>query len=204
MIVNGYEIGHNANLREANLSYANLSRANLNGANLRWANLRWANLSGADLSGADLSGADLSGADLSRANLSRADLSGADLSRANLSRANLSGADLSGADLSGAELPKFQICPEEGSFIAFKKLHKSVVCKLMIPADAERTSSLVGRKCRASKVIVLEGEGSSLHDKSVVYRVGATVVPDSYDPDIRVECANGIHFFITRKEAEEY
>ena len=184
MIVNGYEIGHNANLREANLSYANLSRANLNGANLRWANLRWANLSGADLSGADLSGADLSGADLSRA--------------------NLSGADLSGADLSGAELPKFQICPEEGSFIAFKKLHKSVVCKLMIPADAERTSSLVGRKCRASKVIVLEGEGSSLHDKSVVYRVGATVVPDSYDPDIRVECANGIHFFITRKEAEEY
>ena len=25
-----------------------------------------------------------------------------------------------------------------------------------------------------------------------------------FDPDIRVECTSGIHFFITRREAEEY
>ena len=26
----------------------------------------------------------------------------------------------------------------------------------------------------------------------------------SFDDDVRVECAQGIHFFITRKEAEDY
>ena len=54
MIVNGYEIKP-----EANLKWADLSGAYLIGANLKWANLGEAYLSGADLSGADLSGADL-------------------------------------------------------------------------------------------------------------------------------------------------
>jgi hypothetical protein len=27
---------------------------------------------------------------------------------------------------------------------------------------------------------------------------------DNYDPGIRVECTAGIHFFMTRREAEEY
>jgi Family of unknown function (DUF5758)/Pentapeptide repeats (8 copies) len=192
----------------ADLSGADLSRANLSWANLSRANLSRANLSGSDLSGANLSRAGLSGAGLSRANLSRAGLSGAglsgaDLSRANLSRANLSRANLSGADLSGANLPSFQICPEEGDFIAWKKV-KGGVLKLLIPASAKRTSSLVGRKCRAEFVQVLEGEGVSNHDGKTVYKPGSVVYPDKYDDDIRVECTSGIHFFMTRKEAEEY
>jgi hypothetical protein len=217
-----------ANLSSANLSGADLTRAylsgaNLSGANLPSADLSSANLSGANLSGADLSSANLSGADLSSANLTRAYLSSADLTRADLSSAdltraylssanltraylssaNLSGANLTRAYLSGARLPVFQICPEEGAFIAWKKTRSGVV-KLLIPADAERTSTLVGRKCRASKAIVLEGFGQSLHNPSLSYEVGVTVLPDSYNGDIRIECTNGIHFFITKKEAEEY
>jgi hypothetical protein len=187
-----------ADLSEANLSGANLSWANLSGANLSWANLSEANLSGANLSWANLSEANLSGADLSGANLSEANLS-----RANLSRANLSGANLSGANLYKVKLPHFQICPEEGDFIAWKKVNGGVL-KILVPAEAKRTSSLVGRKCRAEFVKVLEGEGVSKHDGKTLYKAVGTVYPDRYDDDIRIECTSGIHFFMTRREAEEY
>ena len=135
-------------------------------------------------------------------------LDGTEREIANLQGANLRGANLQGADLTDAQLPDYQICPEEGAFIAYKKLRGGVVAKLGIPRDAQRTSSLIGRKCRASKAKVLELSGGatealSRHDYSFVYRLGE-YVEAALDADIRVECTSGIHFFITRKEAEEY
>ncbi len=193
---------------------ANLSGANLSGANLRGANLSGAYLSDANLSCANLSCANLSDANLSCANLSCANLRGANLSCANLRGANLRGANLScanlrGANLRGANLPYFAICPETGAFRAFKRLRDGVIAEVEIPADAARTSSLVGRKCRAERALVVSLSGVadfgvSRHDSSVVYRVGEIVVADSYSPDIRVECSHGIHFFVTRREAEDY
>ena len=163
------------------------------GANLRGANLRGANLRGADLYGADLRGADLYGADLYGA-----DLYGADLR----------GADLYGADLYGVKNLTFSIVPEEGAFIGWKKLLNGVIAKLEIPAEAKRNSTPISRKNRAEFVRVLElfgaAEGVSIHDRATVYRAGEIVKPDSYDADIRVECTNGIHFFTTRAEAENY
>jgi len=165
-------------------------RADLRGAYLSEADLREANLSRADLSGAYLSGADLRGADLREA-----DLRGADLREAYLR----------GADLREARLPHFQIA--DGDLIGWgqKGLH---IVKMRIPADAKRTASLVGRKCRAEWVEVLEIEGAdecrSRGGVGSVYRVGETVRPDSYDDDIRIECTHGIHFFQTRLEAEEW
>ena len=144
-----------------------------------------------------------------RAGGARADLSGANLSGADLRGADLSGANLYGAALRGADLPDFSVCPEAGSFTAFKKLRGGVIATLEIPAEARRTSSLVGRKCRAefARVLALstgERSGYSMHDDAFVYRVGEIVRPDAYDDDIRVECAPGIHFFISRREAERY
>jgi hypothetical protein len=188
------EGGVRASLSEANLSRANLSRANLSSADLSWA----------DLSGANLSEANLSRANLSEANLSRANLSWANLYGANLSRANLYGAYLSRVNLYGAYLPHFQICPEEGDFVAWKAVRGKEVIKLLVPKEAKRTSSLVGRKCRAEFVVVLEGQGVSLHDGVTKYEPGMKVFPDKYDPDIRVECTSGIHFFMTKREAEGY
>jgi hypothetical protein len=75
------------------------------------------------------------------------------------------------------------------------------VIALTIPAEAKRTSSLVGRKCRAEFVIPM---GSGTSRRGGVYVEGEVFRPDSYDADIRVECTNGVHFFITRREAEEY
>ena len=198
-----------ADLRNADLRVADLIRANLRGADLSNADLIRANLSGANLRGADLSGADLSNADLSGANLRGADLrvanlSGADLIRANLSNADLSNADLRVANLRGARLPYFQI-PQQGTLTVWKVASGKLI-KLLIPAKAKRTASLVGRKCRAeyAKVLWIEGGepvGSS-YDSRTVYAVGKMIKPDSYDDDIRIECSNGIHFFLTKEEAE--
>ena len=199
-----------ANLTDAILSYANLRSADLRYADLKDAILRHAILYHADLEGADLTGAILSYASLSYAVLSGANLSGADLSGADLSYAILRGADLTDANLEGANLPDFQICPQDGAIIAFKKVRCGFILKLEIPADAKRTSSLIGRKCRASKARVLEAlntnetEFYSIHDPHFIYKVGETVEASDFNDDIREECKPGIHFFMTLEEAIKY
>ena len=226
MIVNGYEIKPEANLSWAYLSGAYLSEADLSGANLSKASLIEANLSGAYLSGADLSGADLREAYLSRADLREANLRGADLHGANLSVAYLSGANLRGASLSeaylsGANLSEanlsgaknvpsipWTIVPSEGDIIVYKKLLEGV-CTLLIPKEAKRLNA-TGRKCRAEFAIVLNLPedvtiGHSIHDDTFVYEVGQRVTPkEPFCEDRWAECSSGIHFFITREEAENY
>lgn len=77
-------------------------------------------------------------------------------------------------NLSGAKSLSLPIaCPEEGSFIGFKKCQNDMIVKLEIPKDALRCSA-TGRECRCSKAKVL----------SITNRWN--------------ECSTGIHFFITR------
>jgi len=198
---------YGANLSGANLSGANLYGADLYGADLYGANLSGADLYGADLSGANLSGANLYGADLSGANLSGSNLYGANLYGANLSRANLSGANLSGAK--NAERAAAQtVIAAQGELRVWKKLREGVA-ELRIPAEARR-SNASGRKCRAEYAVVVslpeECEvGHSMHDDSFEYRVGETVRPrQPWCEDRWQECASGIHFYITREEAEAH
>ena len=195
-----------ADLSGANLSGANLYGANLYGANLSRANLTRADLSGADLSGANLSGANLYGANLSRANLTRADLYGADLYEADLSGANLYGANLYETKNADLAIARTRILPE-GEIIGWKKCESDVIVKLRIPAGAARSHAF-GRKCRAAFADVLEVHGAeygvSRHDGRTRYRVGERVTPDTFNDNWKEECAEGIHFFITRAEAEAY
>ena len=208
MEVNGYKIEFGADLRYANLQganlrYANLRYANLQGANLRYANLRYANLQGANLQGANLQGANLRVANLRVANLQDA----------NLQDANLRVANLQDANLQDAKLPHFQI-PQEGTLTVWKKLSDNRVAKLEIPEDAKRTASLIGRKCRADRAKVLSIQdnlgtdyydaGMGWYDRCTTYIVGEITQADKYDDDFRIECTHGIHFFLTREEAEEW
>jgi uncharacterized protein YjbI with pentapeptide repeats len=190
----------------AYLSGANLSGANLSGANLSGANLSDAYLGGANLGGANLGGANLSDANLGGANLSGANLSGANLSDAYLIDANLSGAYLGGAKGAETAIAMTRILPE-GTLIGWKKLRDGVIAKLMIPEYAKRSHAF-GRKCRAEFAEVLELHGAevgySKHDSTFVYRVGDVVKPHKWSEDWQDECAGGIHFFITRLEAENY
>ena len=132
----------------------------------------------------------------------KANLSGADLSKANLSKANLSWANLSGADLS--TILSQRTILEDGDIIGWKKLQGGVICKLKIPAEARRVGGLIGRKCRAEYAEVLEGVGESYNDSTFTYKPGTRVTPSAFDPNPLVECAEGIHFFVTRQEAENY
>ncbi len=165
--------------------------ANLRSANLRSANLRSANLYGANLYGA---------------NLRSADLYGANLYGANLRSANLYGANLKDAKNADLVIAQTRILPA-GSLIGWKKCKHDVIVKLRIPEEARRSHAF-GRKCRAEFADVLEIIGAeqavSSHDGVTVYRTGERVIPDSFDENWQEECAPGIHFFITKEEAENY
>jgi hypothetical protein len=119
----------------------------------------------------------------------------------------LRSADLQSADLRSADLDFYQICPEEGGFHAFKKTTLGV-CKIYIPADAKRINAIGSRKCRASKIKVISGDGcggqSPTHTKKIIYEKGATYECEDFCDDARSECAPGIHFFITKQEAENW
>ena len=163
--------------------------------------------------------ADLAMTDLSEVNLRGADLRGANLRGANLYGANLYGANLVGTNLRGANISMSIACPEEGSFIGFKKAvdknnEIEYIVKLEIAENALRSSATT-RKCRCSKAKVLsitnlDGTDAdtdvaySNYDHGFIYKIGEIVEVADFDTDRWNECSTGIHFFITRKEAVDY
>jgi hypothetical protein len=159
------------------------------------------------LAGANLAGAYLAGANLAGANLTGAYLAGANLTGAYLAGANLAGAYLARAKGSDLVIAMTRILPD-GQLIGWKKCDGNVIVKLQIPAEAKRSHAF-GRKCRAEFADVLEVIGGEVgitdnHGPRTEYRVGQRVTPDSFDDNWMDECSNGIHFFITRLEAENY
>ena len=198
-----------ANFSNQDLSYADLSCASLHGADFSGANLRDANLCDANFCNANLS----------NANLCFVNLNFAKLCNANLHYADIRCANFSNADLSGTKNMMYipMACPEEGSFIGFKKAayaDKYYIVKLKIPADALR-SSATSRKCRCNKAKVLEIQnidGSktnidvvhSIYDPSFQYKTGQIVEEPKYDDNRFNVCSKGIHFFINRQEAVDF
>lgn len=112
-------------------------------------------------------------------------------------------------------------CPETGSYIAYKKAYVQskvyadidVIVKLQILANAKR-SSAGGNKCRASAAKVLSissinkktyyKKAFSMFDPDFIYEVGKIVKVSNFNENRWDECAEGIHHFLTRKEAEVY
>ena len=232
MWLRGEEGGERADLRNAYLWNANLIGANLSYADLSGADLWNANLKDIDLSGADLSDADLSDANLKYANLIGANLTDANLRNVCLRNADLMGADLSAADLTYADLRNVCLrnadlkniktsmytvgynlaCPEEGSFIGYKKSNGCII-ELLILEDAKRSSATT-MKCRCNKAKVLNIENivtgekveetSSDYDPNFIYKVGEIVSVKDFDEDRWNECAPGIHFFVSKENALKY
>jgi len=61
---------------------------------------------------------------------------------------------------------------------------------------------IAGRRIWNGDVAVKKG--NSQHDPDFVYTVGKIVKPDVWNENRWEECESGIHFFITRIEAEKY
>jgi hypothetical protein len=155
------------------------------------------------------------------ADLRKAKLYGSQLRGANLYHANLEGCDLKHANINGTTIghplknwkelnwlfARTRILPE-GDIFGYKKCANNIIVKLLIRKEHKRSHSL-GRKCRAEEATVVEIFGArtaySVHDPTFSYEVGQIVKPkQEFNEDWREECTSGIHFFITREEAENY
>lgn len=195
--------------------------------------LRGSDFSDQELWEVDFSHADLTGVDFSRslchncnfsyANLKNVDFTSADLRGCSLAYADISGANmyfsmLEHADLTGIisdeNTQYFKMhCPETGAFLGYKKCFGFRIVQLLIPADARRTSA-TNTTCRCDKAKVLTikdmetnqdyDEAISYVDQNFIYRRGQWIEAKNFNPDRWVDSTGGIHFFLTRKEAEAY
>lgn len=140
----------------------------------------------------------------------------------NLSYTDLRYVDLRYTDLRYANLSYIKInyrtlgyhlaCPEEGSFIGYKKANKHLI-KLLILEDSKRSSATT-LKCRCDKAKVLSitniktgkeiSEIASDYDKNFIYKVGKIVEVKDFDEDRWNECSTGIHFFMNKESAINY
>lgn len=224
----GYE-NMRADLSDADLSYVELMNIDLSGANLERANLSHANLRGAILYRVNLYDAVLIYTDLSFACLYCANLHGSDLFKANLFKTNLIGANLCFASLwkailkdtklehtnlhsvnlrdakgSNIEYRKGKILTE--SIVGYKKCKDNTIVTLEIPRGAI-VFSVNGDECRTNKAKVVEIEGHNRaysRFKYMSYYVGDEITVYDFNCEYNIECGAGIHFFTTRKEAENY
>ena len=139
---------------------------------------------------------------------------GADLQGADLQGADLQGADLQGACLRGAIGFHVWACPPSGGFTAWKKGGNGEIIKLKIPWWSRRVSPVGCRKCRAEFAITLSIEKNGKSEASCenwnnnypyTYEVGKVQgSPNGYDATLLDECRPGIHFFLTKKDAEDF
>lgn len=137
----------------------------------------------------------------------------ADLRDANLCAANLRDANLRDANLCGANLPELTaartLIVPQGTLIGWKKCLDGVIVRLRVPCQARR-SNATGRKCRAEWVKVLQVIGADVGVTNppdgvrTEYRAGDIVRCHEWCEDRWNKCAGGIHFFLTREEAEAY
>ena len=90
--------------------------------------------------------------------------------------------------------------------IGYKKCMNDVIVTLLIPRGAI-VFSVNGGKCRTNraKVIAIDGadRAYSIY-KYMTYYVGDEFNIYDFDLQYNEECAPGIHFFMTRSEAENY
>lgn len=160
-----------------------------------------------DLSDLDLRMLDLSYSNLSNTNLSYANLVYAILDNTDLSYANLEHAYLSNAILDEKEqIRKGMILKE--SMIGYKKCKLGTIVTLEIPKGAS-VFSINNDKCRTNKAKVIEiSDGKKIaysnYDNFFIYKLGKEIEVKDFDLRYNVECSSGIHFFRTRKEAENY
>lgn len=214
----------NVDLSCANLENSDLNDANLYNANLTKANLNWASLCGADLQFANLIFSSLKNADLRFANLKGADLKNSYLKGAYLGDANLKGAEFNYSNLANTSLEwakgdlieyrKGKILTEDiigykvccRDFYNIEQPAKRVIVTLKIPRGSI-VFSINGRKCRTNraKVIAIEGADRAYSTyKYMSYYVGDEFNIYNFNCEYNTECAEGIHFFMTREEAFNY
>lgn len=178
----------------------NFKYCSLNGSLFDESTLKYSNFKSNTLRGASFRFSDLTDADFP--NATEADINGIDLTY------------IIGKD----KIEGYLILPE-GDIIGYKKVISKgkgdAIAKLLISSDARRFKSYSGIcRCEKAKVLsitTLKGvslkSAHSIYNSSdcpLWYKVGEIAIPDLFDPNPFKECSNGIHFFLTEKEAINY
>ncbi len=163
-------------------------------------------------------GCPMKGANFKNARMVTASFRYCDMRECNIEGADLFGAVLEFAKLDGIisndDTKWFRLhCPETGAFLAYKKCVNDRMVQLLVPADAKRTSATL-RSCRCNKAKVLTiksfdfkenfDEAWSLVDENFVYKRGEWVEVKDFNEDRWQDSTTGIHFWMTRAEAEAY
>ncbi len=163
--------------------------------------------------GCSMKGADFKNARMVTASFRRCDMRGCNIEDANLFGAVLEHADLEGI-ISNEGTKWFRLhCPEKGAFLGYKKCVNDRMVQLLIPADAKRTSAtLPSCRCSKAKVLTIKScdftknfdEAWSLVDENFVYKKGEWVEVKDFNEDRWQDSTTGIHFWMSRAEAEAY
>lgn len=163
-------------------------------------------------------GCSMKGANFKNAKMVTASFRYCDMRECNIEGADLFGAVLEFADLEGIvsseETKWFRLrCPEKGAFLGYKKCVNDRMVQLLIPADAKRTSAtLPSCRCNKAKVLTIKSfdfqenfdEAWSLVDENFIYKKGEWVEVKNFNENRWQDSTTGIHFWMSRAEAEAY
>ena len=210
------------------LSCIELTDADLTGFNLKDIKFSLSAFERVTFNNADLSRCEMENALFDGCSFRSAKFDGANMRGASMRCCDMSGSSIRGADLFCAVLEKAKLdsvivdehtkwfrmhCPETGAFLGYKKCVNDRLVRLLIPAEAKRTSATLP-SCRCSKAKVLsiqnfEGteefeEAWSLVDENFVYRKGQWVEVPDFNEDRFMDSTTGIHFWMSREEAIGY
>lgn len=214
-----YSSFRGATIENSNFSYSDFYCSEMNGITINFSDLRNSSFIKACLQGGDFTKTKINSTDFRNS-----DLTGAWFKTANFNDDISHGQHktdfniyFENADLTGVRFKddfknsytfkRLMILPEEGSFIGWKKCKNNVIVKLLIPQNSDRINT-TKRNCRAAFVEVLDviggNKGISFYDENVIYETGIRIHADEFDSDWKNEETHGIHFFLTKQEAEIY
>lgn len=222
-IVAGRKAGERLAFIEKEIWDMDLSGMDLSGMDFTLSSFQNTVLNGVDFEGSSVENALFDGCGLRGANFRNAEMKTASFRYCDMRECNIEGANLFGAVLEFANLEGivsdedtrwFRLhCPEEGAFLGYKKCVNDRMVQLLIPADARRTSAtLPSCRCSKAKVLTIKSfdftqnfdEAWSLVDENFVYKKGQWVEVKDFNENRWQDSTTGIHFWMTRAEAEGY
>lgn len=180
--------------------------------------LNHVNFENSSVENALFDGCSMKGANFKNAKMVTASFRYCDMRECNIEGADLFGAVLEFANLEGIvsseETKWFRLrCPEKGAFLGYKKCVNDRMVQLLIPADAKRTSAtLPSCRCNKAKVLTIKSfdfqenfdEAWSLVDENFIYKKGEWVEVKNFNENRWQDSTTGIHFWMSRAEAEAY
>ena len=223
-----HAILYNTNLRGANLKNSVLSHATIHNADLSYANLDYTACGFADIFHSSLRGATVQNASFRHTLFDLIDLNNITINHTDFTYSTFHKSNIISAGIACFSYATFKECGVvftgntslhscgmivDAPIRGYKKCDTNgngpTIVTLEIPRGAI-VFSINGSKCRTNKAIVrsIDGDGideaHSFFDEEFVYRVGDELVIDDFDLRYNVECGTGIHFFLTKEEAENY